>query len=535
MCGVVGIVLADANKYVAPQLFESTMYLQHRGQDAAGMVTNGKGGRLYQCKGNGMAKDVFTQKRMVGLVGNMGIAHLRYPTAGSSANSEAQPFYVNSPYGIALSHNGNLVNGSYLREYLDKEVHRHINTDSDSELLLNIFAAKLQNYNKARVNNEDIFNALKGVYQECRGAYACTGMIAGYCVFGFRDPNGIRPLLFGERTDEESGKKDYMIASESIALEAAGFTNLRDFQPGEAVIIPRDTMVPEFRQVVPAKTFTPDIFEYVYFARTDSILDGISVYRSRIAMGEKLAHNINKQLGGKAQEKIDVVIPVPDTARHSALACAVELGISYREGFIKNRYIGRTFIMPNQTERVSSVRRKLNAMSLEFNNRNVLLVDDSIVRGTTSKEIVSMAREAGAKKVYFASCAPPIRFNHIYGIDLADTRALVAYDKDVDEISKEIQADKVFYQDLDDLKQCCMTNENISNFEDGVFTGKYITGAEDNYLQELEKVRAQNERIKAIHAKREAAEVANSIIDITEFENQKSADTDIGLYNVGDY
>ncbi|GMM37251.1 amidophosphoribosyltransferase [Saccharomycopsis crataegensis] len=538
MCGIVGIVLGDQTQLASPELFNASMILQHRGQDAAGMVTNGNGGRLYQCKGNGMARDVFTQKRMTGLIGNMGIAHLRYPTAGSSANSEAQPFYVNSPYGITLSHNGNLVNGSYLKEYLDKEVHRHINTDSDSELLLNIFAAKLQNYNKARVNNEDIFNALKGVYQECRGAYACTGMIAGYCVFGFRDPHGIRPLLFGERTHPETGVKDYMLASESIALEAAGFTNLRDFKPGEAVIIPRDTMVPEFRQVVPAKTFTPDIFEYVYFARTDSILDGVSVYRSRIKMGEKLAQNINRQFGGLAKENIDVVIPVPDTARHSALACAGELGIPYREGFNKNRYIGRTFIMPDQKERVSSVRRKLNAMSLEFKDRNVLLVDDSIVRGTTSKEIVQMAREAGAKKVFFASCAPPIRFNHIYGIDLADTRALVAYNRDDEQVSKEIHADRVFYQDLEDLKEACKY-AGVDDFEVGVFTGKYITGVEDRYLQELEKVRAQNQRIKEIAARREAAEAAgestaigfDDVMDVS----AKAADTDIGLYNVGDY
>lgn len=545
MCGVIGIVLAEKEQPVAPELLEATMYLQHRGQDAAGMVTNGPGGRLYQCKGNGTAAAVFTPQRMQGLTGCMGIAHLRYPTAGSSAGSEAQPLYVNSPYGIALAHNGNLVNGDHLREYLDREVHRHINTDSDSELLLNIFAAKLDAYNKARVNNQDIFNALEGVYKECRGAYACTGVIAGYCVFGFRDPHGIRPLLFGERINKETGKKDYMIASESIALEAAGFKNLRDFKPGEAVIIPRDTMEPEFRQVVPMKTYTPDIFEYVYFARTDSILDGISVYRSRIAMGEKLAYNIDRQLQGKAKEQIDVVIPVPDTARHSALACALALGVSYREGFIKNRYIGRTFIMPNQKERVSSVRRKLNAMPLEFRNRNVLLVDDSIVRGTTSKEIVAMAREAGAKKVYFASCAPPIRFNHIYGIDLADTRALVAYDRDEEGISKSIQADQVFYQDLEDLKECCRiakhethaTGEakynDINDFEVGVFTGDYITGQEDHYLEELEKVRAQNQRIKAIVAKQQLNRAIDE--DIKNLQIAKSADTDINLYNVGDY
>ncbi|ODV97521.1 hypothetical protein PACTADRAFT_139807 [Pachysolen tannophilus NRRL Y-2460] len=552
MCGILGIVSSDPKKNVAQELLDGAMFLQHRGQDAAGIVTCGARGRFYQCKGNGMARDVFNQQRMLGLVGNMGIAHLRYPTAGSSAMSEAQPFYVNSPYGISFSHNGNLVNAAELRRYLDEKVHRHINTDSDSELLLNIFAAELEKYDKARVNNADIFRALEGVYRECRGAYACVVMLAGYGIIGFRDPHGIRPLLIGERT-HENGKKDYMLASESVVLKAHNFVIFRDILPGEAVIIPKDTMIPEFKQVVPGSSYTPDIFEYVYFARPDSILDDISVYRSRIKMGEKLAKNIERQFlddnRKKVSDEIDVVIPVPDTSRHSALECANQLNLPYREGFVKNRYVGRTFIMPDQKERTSSVRRKLNAMQSEFYNKSVLLVDDSIVRGTTSKEIVAMAREAGAKKVYFASCSPVIRFNHIYGIDLADTKALVGFNRSVEEISKIIDADKVFYQDLQDLVDCCQSNDDcpdlipsqnkppkdsrlyhpgelpkINSFEVGVFTGKYITGHEDNYLQELEKIRASNQRIRE----------TGSIFSDGDFVDVK-AESDISIFNSGDY
>ncbi|ODV64386.1 amidophosphoribosyltransferase [Ascoidea rubescens DSM 1968] len=521
MCGIIGIILADSQGTVAHELFDGTMFLQHRGQDAAGIVTCGNKGRLYQCKGNGMARDVFTQQRMSGLIGHYGIAHLRYPTAGSSANSEAQPFYVNSPYGISLSHNGNLVNGKYLRDYLDKSVHRHINTDSDSELLLNIFAAELDKYHKARVNNDDLFNALKGVFRECRGAYACVGMLAGYGLIGFRDPNGIRPLVIGERLKSD-GSKDYMLASESVVLKAHNFNTFRDILPGEAVIIPKNTHKPVFKQIIPKITYTPDIFEYVYFARPDSVLDGISVYHSRLNMGSKLADSILKHFNNDISQ-IDVVIPVPDTSRHSALACAVALNLPYREGFVKNRYIGRTFIMPDQKERRSSVRRKLNAMESEFNNKNVLLVDDSIVRGTTSKEIVQMAREAGATKVYFASCAPAIRHNHIYGIDLADTKALVAYNRTENDVSKEIAADKVIYQDLNDLIDCCST-DSIKDFEVGVFTGDYITGIEQDYLKELEESRAQNQKLKELG-------LGNSTVN----SDSVKSEVDIGLYNSGDY
>lgn len=478
-----------------------------------------------------MARDVFTQARIALLAGNMGIGHLRYPTAGSFANSEAQPFYVNSPYGIALSHNGNLVNAPALRKYLDEEVHRHINTDSDSELLLNIFAAELQNTNKSRVNDKDIFNALAGLYNQVRGAYACTAIIAGYGILGFRDPNGIRPLVLGIRTKPD-GTKDYMFSSESVLLQTLGFTEWFDVKPGQAIIIPKGTMEPVFRQVVPQLSYTPDIFEYVYFARPDSVMDGISVYRTRLAMGDKLADNIISRFKSRHEmaKEIDVVIPVPDTSRTSALECAVRLGIPFREGFVKNRYVGRTFIMPNQSERRSSVRRKLNAMALEFSGQNVLLVDDSIVRGTTSKEIVQMAREAGAKKVYVASCAPPIRHNHIYGIDLADTKALVAYDKSEEEISKAIGADQVYYQKLEDLVDACSTPgdaENgipaINEFEVGVFTGEYVTGVEQTYLDYLETIRGQNQRLKEKERRGLAAV----------FEDPK-AEVDIGLFNHGD-
>lgn len=520
MCGILGLCLADQNAKSGPELFDGCLFLQHRGQDAAGITTSGPRGRFYQCKGNGMARDVFTQDRLAGLIGNFGIAHLRYPTAGSSAGSEAQPFYVNSPYGISLAHNGNLVNTKQLRVYLDEVVHRHINTDSDSELLLNVFASELEKYNKARVNNDDIFLALQGVMERCRGAYACTGLIAGYGLFAFRDPNGIRPVLFGERTNSD-GTVDYMVASESVVLKAHNFKKFRDILPGEAVIIQKNGHV-EFRQVVPIEKYTPDIFEYVYFARPDSVLDGISVYRTRLAMGDKLAYKIKDKVfkDEDISKLIDVVIPVPDTARNTALQCAVQLGLPYREGFVKNTYVGRTFIMPDQKKRVSSVRRKLNAMESEFKDRNVLLVDDSIVRGTTSKEIIQMAREAGAKKVYFASAAPAIRYNHIYGIDLADTKALVAYERTEEEVAEKLHADKVIYQDLSDLIDCVNSyNKDVTGFEVGVFTGNYVTGVEDGYLQELEQIRAQNQK------------VGNGSIS----DHDAKAEVDIGIYNLGDY
>lgn len=509
MCGILGIALADESLPVAPELCEGCFFLQHRGQDAAGIATCGARGRVYQCKGNGLVRDVFTEKRVYGLQGSMGITHLRYPTAGSSANSEAQPFYVNSPYGVMMAHNGNLVNTVSLKRYMDEDVHRHINTDSDSELLLNIFAAELEKHNKYRVNNEDIFHALEGLFRLCRGGYACVGMLAGFALLGFRDPNGIRPLLFGERLNE-TGQKDYMLASESVVLKAHNFTNYRDLKPGEAVVIPKNCAMekPEFRQVAPMNSYRPDLFEYVYFARPDSVLDGISVYHTRLLMGTKLAEKIKRQVD---VNDIDVVMPVPDTARTCALQLATTLNKPYREGFVKNRYVGRTFIMPSQKERVSSVRRKLNPMNSEFEGKSVLIVDDSIVRGTTSFEIVNMAKESGATKVFFASAAPAIRYNHIYGIDLTNNKNLIAYNKTSDQVAEALGCDKVFYQSLEDLIDCCKTDK-IQKFEVGVFTGNYVTGVEDGYLQELERVREMNK--------------SNS---------ESKADVDISLYNEADY
>ncbi|KAI9496977.1 amidophosphoribosyltransferase [Zychaea mexicana] len=429
-----------------------------------------------------MVRDVFDDKQLVRLIGSLGVGHVRYPTAGSSSMSEAQPFYVNAPYGITFAHNGNLTNARELRVFLDKIAHRHINTDSDSELLLNILANNLQKTGKFRVNEEDIFTAIKDLYEQCRGAYACVAMVAGFGIIGFRDPHGIRPLVFGRRSTPEG--YDYMFASESAALEALGFTDCEDVKPGEAIIITRDNLIR--RQLVSCKTISPCIFEYVYFARQDSIIDGISVYKARLAMGEALARQVVKSFGDAMD--IDVVIPVPDTSRVAALQCSHTLNILYREGFNRNRYVGRTFIMPGQQTRRKNVRRKLNAMALEFHGKNVLLVDDSIVRGTTSKEIIQMARDAGAKKVYFASCSPAIRYPNVYGIDMPSRQELVAHGRNDDEIAHEIGADKVIYQNLDDLVGSVRHyNPAIEKFDTSVFDSCYVTGDVDeaymNYIE----------------------------------------------------
>ncbi|KAI8990927.1 amidophosphoribosyltransferase [Mycotypha africana] len=434
-----------------------------------------------------MVRDVFNEQQLSNLIGSLGIGHVRYPTAGSSSMSEAQPFYVNSPYGITFAHNGNLTNARELRDFLDKVAHRHINTDSDSELLLNILADNLQKTGKFRVNEEDIFTAIKDLYGQCKGGYACVAMIAGFGIIGFRDPHGIRPLILGRRL-ANTGGYDYMFASESVVLEALGFSKFEDVKPGEAIIITRDNV--SRRRLVVEQYTAPCIFEYVYFARQDSIIDGISVYKARLAMGEALADKVHRVLGDNLD--IDVVIPVPDTSRAAALQCSRKLNIVYREGFNKNRYVGRTFIMPGQQLRRKNVRRKLNAMALEFHGKNVLLVDDSIVRGTTSKEIVAMAREAGAKKVYFASCAPPIRYPNVYGIDMPTRQELVAYDRNEDQIAEEIGADKVIYEDLDDLVESVRKfNPSIEAFDTSVFDGKYITGdVDENYFNYIETERA---------------------------------------------
>jgi amidophosphoribosyltransferase len=480
MCGIIGIV---SSQPVNQQLYDGLQLLQHRGQDAAGIVT-ADGNKFHMHKGIGMVRDVFRTRDMRNLIGNAGIGHVRYPTAGSAASpAEAQPFYVNSPFGIVLGHNGNLTNTEQLQEALFLADLRHVNTGSDSEVLLNVLAHELQEAVQGhRLTVDDVFQAVAGVHRRCRGAYAVVAMIAGFGLLAFRDPYGIRPLVFGTQVTAEG--EDWIVASESVALEAMGFRVQGDVAPGEALLVTLDGRV-HTRQCATAPRFTPCIFEYVYFARPDSVIDGASVYETRLRMGEHLAEKIRRQFG---HLQIDVVIPIPDTSRPSALQLANILNISYREGFIKNRYIGRTFIMPGQAVRKKSVRQKLNAMSLEFRGKNVLLVDDSIVRGTTSREIIQMARDSGARAVYFASASPPVRFPNVYGIDMPTREELLANGRTDEEIAREIGADAVIYQDLPDLIQAVQeVNPRLTAFDASCFDGCYITGdVSEEYLARLE-------------------------------------------------
>jgi len=490
MCGIVGIV---GSSPVNQSLYDALQVLQHRGQDAAGIMTS-DGGVLHLRKDNGLARDVFDNEHMISLTGHMGIGHVRYPTAGCSSSAEAQPFYVNSPYGICLAHNGNLTNAAEIKRELFREDRRHINTDSDSEILLNVFAHELMvNTKSLRIDELDVFRAVEGVHRRCRGGYAAVAMIPGYGVVAFRDPNGIRPAVFGTR---ETGQgTELMVASESVALDTLGFDRVRDIEPGEAVVFTKDGKLHHQRCAENSQR-SPCLFEFVYFARPDSMIDDIFVHKARLRMGKKLAKKIERTMAG---EQIDVVIPIPDTSRTSAMSLAENLGIRYTEGFIKNRYIGRTFIMPGQTTRKKSVRQKLNPIDVEFKGKNVLLVDDSIVRGTTSKQIVDMARAAGANKVFFASAAPAVRYPNVYGIDMPAASELVAHGRTDDEVGEWIGADKLIYQDLEDLIDAVQKKgrTHVDRFDASVFNGEYVTGdVTEEYLAALEAARNDGAKAK---------------------------------------
>ena len=481
MCGILGIA---ATHDVAAQLYDGLTVLQHRGQDAAGIATV-DGTHLRVHKGNGLVRDVFDAKSMQGLKGRVGIAHCRYPTAGSEGTDEAQPFYVNSPYGIALAHNGNLVNTDALRREVFEQDRRNVNTDSDSEVLLNVFAHELDT--QKALTPDSVFRALEGVYRRVRGGYAVVMSVLGLGVVAFRDPNGIRPLVLGKRSTPDGD--EYAVASESVALDLMGFERLRDVAPGEAVVL---TARGELftRQCAEPQGLTPCIFEYVYLARPDSMMDDISVHKARMRMGVKLGEKIQRL---RPDHDIDVVIPIPDTSRDSAMEIANVLGVKYREGFVKNRYVGRTFIMPGQGERQKSVRRKLNTIPLEFKDRVVLLVDDSIVRGTTSKQIVQMAREAGARKVYFASAAPPVRHPNIYGIDMPSVDELVAHGRTEEEVQELLGVDWLIYQDLSDLEEAVAGPKgDVGAFDSSCFNGEYVTGTDPGYFDSIRQLRSDD-------------------------------------------
>jgi amidophosphoribosyltransferase len=497
MCGIVGLL---AKQTVNQAIYDALTVLQHRGQDAAGMMTWNEG-RFLLRKSNGLVRDVFHTRHMARLKGNLGIGHVRYPTAGSSSEAESQPFYVNSPYGIALAHNGNLTNSEQIKQELFSSDLRHINTSSDSEVLLNVFAHELGKQG-LHLAPGDIFDAVRRVHRRCRGGYAAVAIINGVGLVAFRDPNGIRPVVFGTR-DEGNGQ-EVMIASESVALDVGGFELHRDLAPGEAIFVDMEGNI-HTQSCADVPVLSPCIFEHVYLARPDSILDGAYVYGTRMQMGRKLGDRIRSEW---PEHDIDVVIPIPDTSRTSALELAQHLGVTYREGFIKNRYIGRTFIMPGQTQRKKSVHQKLNAIGIEFQGKNVLLMDDSIVRGTTCKQIIQMARDAGANKVYFASAAPPVRYPNVYGIDMPVAKELIAHGRSEAEVGELIGADRIFYQDLEDLKAACReVNPQLVHFDCSVFDGDYITGdIDDVYLNGLEAARSD--------AVKQKSGSAHSVVDL---------------------
>lgn len=493
MCGIVGIYGQSA---VAARLYDAMTILQHRGQDAAGMTTLDRG-RMRSARGIGLVRDVFGESSVAGLTGDIGIGHVRYPTAGCDRPDEVQPMYVNSPCGIALGHNGNLTNSAVLSQALTDQDRRHINTESDSEVLLNVLAHELSRHSGTRMTPGRVFAAVDGVHERCRGGYATVALIAGVGLLGFRDVHGIRPIVLGQR--ETDAGPEYILASESVVLDILGFELIADLQPGESVLITLDGELHRHLSTQ-AQPHTPCLFEFVYFARPDSMIDDLSVYRARLRMGEALAAKI---LRDWPDHDIDAVIPVPDTSRTACLPLSQLLGVKYREGLIKNRYIGRIFIMPGQEERARSVRRKLNTIPLEFRNKNVLLVDDSIVRGTTSRQIIQMAREAGARKVYLASASPPVRYPNVYGIDMPAASELIAAGRSEDEVCRLIGADRLIYQDLEDLENAVRgKNRKLQGFDSSCFSGHYVTGLEEGYLEDLasrrsDAVRSERRRVGA--------------------------------------
>lgn len=491
MCGVIGSV--STHQPVAQAIYDGLTILQHRGQDAAGIMTCDDMGRVHHRRANGLVRDVFREKHMKQLTGHYGIGHVRYPTAGSSSSAEAQPFFVNSPYGIAIAHNGNLTNVHELQAELFAADLRHINTNSDSEILLNVFAHELQKQDTHPLTPEVIFKAVERVHQRVRGAYAVVMLIAGFGLVAFRDPHGIRPLVFGaSKVEDGQSGQEFMVASESVAFDVQGLRRERDIAPGEAICIQMDGKV-SAQKCADEATSNPCIFEYVYFARPDSMLDNVSVYKARLRMGDALAF---KALRERPEHDIDVVIPIPDTSRVSAVQVAHHLGVKYREGFIKNRYVGRTFIMAEQSQRKKSVRQKLNAIDLEFKGKNVMLVDDSIVRGTTAKEIIQMARDAGAKKVYLASAAPAVRYPNVYGIDMPKADELIAHGRTDQEVAEALGADWVVYQNLEDLVWAVQAgNDDLKMFDTSCFDGRYVTGdVNEDYLRRIEAERANDNK-----------------------------------------